>query len=122
MDLMHFEDGEPRFDLPLIVSDSLNVAWHRYVLEYSSTVAASIRYNTDEKMVVFDHITELPGPAAAGGVLLVADGTYEGYTLRKGVWKHVNKLKVTEMSEAPRPMPVKSEDRDVLGRSKKRRG
>ena len=77
---------------------------YRIAVTFSGDSGIRLNYDEDMKEIVFDHV-EAVG-TDTGGITLVPDGTYEAYEYKKGTWHYIEKLANTEMSEAPRPMPV----------------
>jgi hypothetical protein len=58
----------------------------RIVLEYSADVTASLRYNKDLKMIVFDHLAPLHPLYQGYYQFYGPDGSYDGYRFEEGVW------------------------------------
>jgi len=58
----------------------------RVVLEYSSQVAISVRYNGQMDMIVYDHLIPLH-PVYKGNYMFYGpDGSYDGYEFIDGTW------------------------------------
>lgn len=109
--------GAPVFDKPGAKKDEL-----RMIFEYSAE--ASVRVNWDEQyqMILFDHLIPWPSPFGRG-ISQVPDGSYDGLRFEKGRWKFVDKVFNDVQEEAPRPEPVLDarQDKDIMGKDKKRK-
>ena len=58
----------------------------RMVLEYSSEVAATVRYNSDLDMIVFDHLVPLHPLYHGNFQFYGPDGSYDGLRFEEGMW------------------------------------
>jgi len=114
--------GKPVFGAPVFDRPDAKTVEHRLLFEYSAE--ASVRVNWDEQyqMVLFDHLIPWPSPFGRG-ISFVPDGSYDGLKLEKGRWKYITKVFNDVMEEAPRPEPVldSRQDKDILGKDKKRK-
>ncbi len=116
LDVLSFDkDGEPVFGAPVIqrVVRRNNVpprtaTYHRFVLQYSSTTAVNLNYNELEDMVLFDHLVSMGSGRPEIPYVMIPDGSYEGFQLKKGIWTHVEKVfdHKYEQGDFPRPMPI----------------
>lgn len=131
MDILSFnEKGEPIFGEPLIEYTirrkdvpPKTETYHRFMLEYPSDVVASIKYDDAEKMILFDHLIPMQSTFPDIPVVMVPDGSYEGFRWKKGKWQHVEKIFHQMSDEAPRPAPLfdsskKKKKRDLFGRKR----
>ena len=86
----------------------------RIFLEYSKRAAARLTYDRTDNLIFFDHLIPLDGMEDEGTVM-VPDGSYSAFKMKKGKWVFVEKL-FDHVSEKPpmddRPRDVK---RDVFG-------
>lgn len=124
------EEREPIFGAPVIeyTIKQNNVppremVFNRFMIQYSSEAAASINFNTDEDMILFDHLIPMNANFPGVEYVMVPDGSYEGFKLKKGVWTYVEKVydHKYEIDEFPVPEPVlnKSDKKDIFGRPRK---
>lgn len=58
----------------------------RIVLEFSSDVAASVRYNDDLDMIVFDHLSPLHPIYTGNYQFYGPDGSYDAFRFLDGIW------------------------------------
>jgi len=117
------EDGSPAFGKPLFLEDPSNVrnAKQRIVLQYSDDSRVNLNYNPGLESIVFDHLIRREGQLAGQGATMIADGSYEGYSLKEGFWIYNEKLFNHVYEEAPRPNPVFDDQKgkkDIFGKSK----
>lgn len=59
---------------------------NRVILQYSPQVAASLRYNQELDMIVFDHLAPLHPIYYGNYQFYGPDGSYDGYHFEEGVW------------------------------------
>ena len=114
--------GKPVFGAPVFDKPGAKAAELRMLFEYSAE--ASVRVNWDEQyqLILFDHLIPWPSPFG-GGLSYVPDGSYDGLRLEKGRWKFIDKVFNDVQEEAPRPEPVLDtrQDKDIMGKDKKRK-
>lgn len=80
---------------------------YRFYIGYKKEATASMRYNKDMNMVLFDHlISESNEPQIK--YTLIPDGDYEGFVWRQGKWNYVRKPFTFKLQdgEAPTPAPL----------------
>ncbi len=123
IDVLQFdEEGKPVFGLPVFVKEEengLERTFKRLYIEYSAEVSTKMNYDELYEMIIFDHMIEREGPHGEG-VVKYPDGSYEGYRLEDGLWKHVPKIFTQIQDEAPRPFPKLDEaNKDIFGQKKK---
>jgi hypothetical protein len=58
----------------------------RMVLEYSSTVAISVRYEPEMKMITFDHLVPFHPIYNRNYEFYGPDGSFDGLEFRQGKW------------------------------------
>lgn len=120
VDVLHFENGEPRFGAPVFV-DSLEgggvMERNRVVLNFYAEATVKLNYDDALGMIVLDHLIDIPGPQ---GPIRVPDGSYIGYRLEAGQWHKVTKVFDHVYEDAPRPEPVLDgrKEKDIMGKDK----
>ncbi len=69
--------------------------------------------NTNDQIIIFDHIISIPNKDnSEGGFLLVPDGSYEAYEYTdKDAWIYKEKL-YDQVQATPLNQPLKSRGRD----------
>ena len=108
VDVLTIKGGTPKFGSPVFEKTERGRVLKQNRLLFYHAFSASMRLNYDDEMglIVHDHLQDIgtddPNVPSVG----VPDGTYEAYQLKKGTWQHIDKLKNTEMDEAPRPKPI----------------
>lgn len=110
LEVLHFANGKPVFGAPLFeITDSTGKkrVLKRFILEFSKLSIVSLNYSENDKMIIYDHLTAPEERLADMKFTFVPDGTYEGFTLKKGKWVHVDKIKTININrnDAP-PVPV----------------
>ncbi|MEL6864470.1 MAG: hypothetical protein AAFP19_08630 [Bacteroidota bacterium] len=110
IEVLHFnEEGLPLFGAPVFASanaEESDIRKNRIVLEYTAEAAIRLNYDEQLEMVIFDHLIPMKSLIKEQGNTFVPDGSYEGYQLAEGEWKHVDKVFFEVSPEAPRPAPV----------------
>ncbi len=67
---------------------------NRIIFEYSAKVTMSLKYNTDLKMIVFDHLSPSK-PSYTGHYMYYGpDFSYDGFEFKNGIWQEVRDLDV----------------------------
>lgn len=122
VDVLTFKDEKPVFGAPVFVHEEKGkrpVTKKRLMLEYSAAASVRLNYDPALELLIFDHLIAMPGQHGEG-VVMVPDGSYEGYRFEKGVWKHEEMVLHQIIDEAPRPYPVLDErDKDIFGKKGK---
>ncbi len=120
LDVLVFRDGKPVFGMPVFRHEDKHkqVTWRkRRVLEYAAAVSTRFNYDPALGIIIYDHLIAMPGQDGEG-VNNYPDGSYEGYKLEKGVWRHIDNVFTQTQDEAPRPFPVlDSRKKDIFGRN-----
>lgn len=128
MEILSFDkDREPIFGAPVIEYiikkkdvPPKEVKFHRFMIEYSANASASLNFNLDEEMVLFDHLIPMSSSFPDVPYVMVPDGSYEAFKLKRGVWTYVEKVYDQISDEAPRTMPIlDGKKKDILGRPQK---
>lgn len=109
LDVLTFEDGKPVFGAPIFnlgsgSNDQAGVR-NRFLLIYKRNGGLGLNYNTDKKMIIFDHLASLNGKPQEK-YTLVPDGTYEGFKWVSGHWMYVSKVFHNVSKKPPLPFPV----------------
>jgi hypothetical protein len=112
IEVLHFDDeGQPVFGAPMIEepvpsltdeefergrepvrSEEPGRLLHRWWIEYKKDAGASLRYDPELELFLFDHL--IPENPLSAGIrsTYVPDGSYEGFGWEKGVWRYVEKV------------------------------
>jgi hypothetical protein len=89
---------------------------HRIIIEYASVAKASLRYDTELEGIIYDHLTPVLNPYESNEMMLVPDGSYEGYFFDKGVWRHEDKIEFQAWDIPPVEQGRKNRDKkDIMG-------
>lgn len=90
---------------------------HRLVLDYAIGSRVRVRYDEHYKMILFDHLMPFADERSGLGLVNIPDGTYEGFTYKKGLWQHIEKVFHEVMDEAPVDFPVLDDrkKKDIFG-------
>jgi hypothetical protein len=120
LEVLAMKSGRPSFGAPIFetVDRGRKKTQNRLVFYYASESTMTLNYDAEMDMVVHDHLEETKSRNPAIPYTFVADGTYEAYNLKKGIWVHIDQLPNTQMSEAPRPKPVLDGTRKKVGGTK----
>ena len=108
IEVLSFKSNRPSFGSPVFesIERGRKKIQNRLVFYYAAESTMRLNYDEDMQMIVHDHLEEAKARNPAIPFTYVADGTYEAYKLKKGMWEHIDQLANTQMSEAPRPIPV----------------
>jgi hypothetical protein len=93
IEAMTFERNGPRLGAPIFRAKKGTLK--RVVLEYSSEVMVTLKWNAKEKRIIFDHLS--PRDSSMEGIYSFygPDFTYDSYTLDKNKWVFGEKVEVT---------------------------
>lgn len=101
IDVLWFDKGQPRFGYPIIsIDNKLN---YRYVLEFAEEAWATMRFDSLENKIIYDHVEPKDENLAGFLPQYLPDGTYEGFELIKGIWQHINEIAYTKREEGDVP-------------------
>lgn len=123
LEVLTFEDHKPVFGAPVFnfKKDSIPGGIHnRFLLIYKRDGNASMNYDPEEKMIIFDHLVSLNGKPEEK-YTLVPDGTYEGFSWKNGFWMHVPKVFNTISAKPPFPEPVQFK-KNILDKELNKKG
>lgn len=128
LEVLHFDEQEqPVFGSPSFAKVEAGYdasTKNRLYLEYSAEVAAKLNFDAHLGMIIKDHLIAMRSPYRGGGMVNIPDGSYEGYALKDGVWTYIEKVfhQVSERPPAPQPILNGKNDKDLFGKSKKKKG
>jgi len=71
----------------------------RLLFEYSSSANMSLRYDPDFRMIVFDHLSPTELYLKGNYQFYGPDFNHDGIEFKKGVWQHVEDLKLIDKSK-----------------------
>lgn len=86
--------GKLSFGAPIFQSEiqgSKKVA-HRHFHQYDQNAKAILRYDIEQEIIIYDHLIPWTSKEIGVGMTFVPDGSYEGFELKKGVWRHIEKV------------------------------
>lgn len=111
VEMLTFKNGTPVFGGPFFsfAEDSTPTpVRNRFIIEYKKESTATLNYNKELKLIVFDHlISETNEPMKK--FTYVSDMDYEGFKWQAGKWVHVNKVfndAIPLGKGAPTPQPL----------------
>lgn len=118
-DVLDLSDGKVRLGVPVFTGQERPMT--RLILDYADASTVTIRYDAELQALVHDHLETLPGIGPHGEPLPVADGSLEGWILRRGEWNYEEKMFDVILEKPPMTEErlERKEDRDILGRPKK---
>ena len=125
IDVLSFQDGQAVFGRPVFIrreNGGFESSRKRLFMEYSAEVSTRMNYDEILERIVFSHLIERPG-AYGEGLVKYPDGTYEGYSLKDGLWYHEDRIFTQVQDEPPRPFPVldsREKNIDIFGNKKKK--
>lgn len=123
VDVLFFEDNQPKFGLPVFVEEGKNpdrYGNYRLILTYSLDSRVHIDFDEEKNMIVHDHLMPIQGRFEGQGDTAVGDGSFVGYWPRSdGLWIYKDKL-FEDNQELPETGIQKSNDpkKDIFGRSR----
>lgn len=122
-DVLTFNESKPMFGAPLFYQDPDSQRprrRHRLIIRYGADSNASLNYNPNLELIVYDHLIQRAGMMPGQGIAYYPDGSYEAYQLDGDKWVYIEKLFNQVLDEAPRPKPVSENGGGVFGRKKKK--
>ncbi len=85
IDVLSFKrSGEPEFGDNIFVKN--NRKNKRLVFEYSSKVNMLLRYDEEEELIVFDHLTPIKNSFKGNYQFYGPDGTYDAFKMQNSYW------------------------------------
>ncbi|MEO1437900.1 MAG: hypothetical protein AAFV80_20330, partial [Bacteroidota bacterium] len=109
IDVLSFEKGKPVFGAPVFIQEEpsgMQLTQNRFIITYGAGSAVSLNYNQDLEMIVFDNLISIGSQYEDQGIIGVGDGSYRGFTFKKGKWHTIEKVFTYVQEEAPRPNPI----------------
>jgi hypothetical protein len=121
LDVLHFTNrGKPRFGAPVFnyktEKEEKAQLHYRFFIEYKNRASATLNYNKERDLVVYDHLVPPDKKSRGSKFLYVPDGTYKGFKLKGGRWQHVNKVfhySIGEPDNPPVPQPKEKASDDM---------
>jgi hypothetical protein len=118
MDMLRFKNGRPIFGGPFFTftEDSVRKpTQNRFIIEYKKEASATLKYNKEMDMVVYDHLvsqTDEPGKKYT----YVPDMDYEGFKWKAGKWVHVDKVfnDALQQGKVPLQQPLDIRKKNML--------
>jgi len=112
LDAMTFDDKGVTFGAPIFGVLSRNIPQsriNRFILEYKKTVQASMNWDTEKQMIVFDKlVSEINDPHRM--YTYVPSGQYDGFNWENDTWTYKKDLipvQILKDGEAPSDSPAK---------------
>jgi len=93
----------------------------RFVWQYSADVQVHLNFDVGLDMIIFDNLIPMKGPYTGQGVVMVPDGSYRGFKMKKGIWIAVEKIFFEVQTKPPGDSPVldQESEKDLFGRPRK---
>lgn len=123
IEVLYFDEkGQPKFGAPVFQKEKTPRGGPEYRQIYQYAAESSVRCNWDElyQMVLVDHLIPIPSPYGRG-FMGVPDGSYEGFKLEKGQWKFIEKVFNDFQEEPPSLERTVEKDKDIFGKTKKKK-
>ncbi|MGN6508880.1 MAG: hypothetical protein ACTHLD_05420 [Chitinophaga sp.] len=116
-EMLTFKNGEPVFGGPYFsfAEDTVPKPMrNRFILEYTREAVASLNYNPEMDMIVFDHLISETGEEYKK-YTLVPDLDYEGFKWKAGKWVHIEKVfhDALEQGKVPVGEPMNKQKVDL---------
>jgi hypothetical protein len=93
IDVLTFNDqNTPVFGRPVFHSEGK--LKNRIIFEYAEDVVMIVRYNQQNKMIVFDHLSPIDPALRNNPRFYAPDSSYDGFRFRKGVWEYIPDIDV----------------------------
>lgn len=123
-DVLSFDNEEVIFGAPVFHDEAKDLTVNRFHLTYASEAPIKLNFDAVENKIVFDHLIPIKSPYDTSRTIMVPDGSYSAYKLKRGKWIFEDKLPVKAVDEAPRDHPIldNRKNRDILGHSTEKNG
>ncbi len=115
LDVLYFQNGRPKFGAPVLVTQEEgqpDEVASRYIMKYAASSAATLNFNDELNMVIYDHLIMFGSPYKEEGITMMPDGSYHGFKYKRGKWYSVEKVFTHKQEVAPVVKPT-------LGRGRK---
>lgn len=103
--------GAAKFDIPGFENA------RRFYFNYSKMGGAKLNYDPYQKLILKDHLI---ASVVNGKPVMLPDGSYEALEWKKKKWHYVEKVYDEVLEEAPRPAPLKRDNKDLFGNDEKK--
>jgi hypothetical protein len=115
-DILTIDEGHILFGMPVFyIDEQRSDTRSRVILEYATTASATMRFDREKELLIYDHVIPIQTPE---GPVLVPDGSYHGYQYKRGMWHFVDKVFDVIVDEPPGGRPTESVKRDLFGRER----
>ncbi|MEO6683099.1 MAG: hypothetical protein ABIN48_09750 [Ginsengibacter sp.] len=107
IDILTFEDGKPVFggnNFSFRDNSIHKKSMARYIMEYKKHAGPRLTYDTEEDMIMIEHLISETGEPNKK-YTLVGDGDYEGLKWMDGKWVHISKVFTQTTAEGQEPVP-----------------
>ncbi len=85
IDILYFDRNEVKFGAPVFQIG--NQIQHRVIFEYSSRAVMSLRYDTNRKMIIHDHLSPSEPRYRGQFQFYGPDFSFDGMVFKGGLWK-----------------------------------
>ena len=114
IEVLTFKNGEPVFGGPYFSfpNGSFTTKFgNRYVMEYKKHAGPRLNYDSDEDMIMVEHLISESGEPNKK-YTLVPDGDYDALKWRDGRWVYITKVYTYKLKdgEAPVPHPLNADN------------
>ncbi|MEP7195846.1 MAG: hypothetical protein ABI851_04960 [Saprospiraceae bacterium] len=124
IETLKIDNDKIKFGLPVfkIVDDANEEETiNRQIIRYSNNSTCLLRYEEEDRQIVYDHIITYDDPNAPNMKFFLPDGSYEAFELNNNNWTYISKLKTESAETAPREKPIlDNKSKDLFGKDKKR--
>jgi hypothetical protein len=112
LEALWFRNGKPRFGATIFDFGKGKVQ-NRFILEFADEASATLNFDASENKIVYDHVA--PNGDALEGFYAnyIPDGTYEGFSWKKGKWHHVDNIEYTKREDGDVPNVGKVRNLDL---------
>ncbi len=90
IDVLSFFDGIAHFGAPIFQYQ--NNIQHRIIFEFAEQVNMVLRYDTDYKMIIWDHLAPAQKQFEGQFQYYGPDFSYDGVIFKKGIWNFAEKI------------------------------
>lgn len=107
VEILTFEDGKPVFggsNFNFRDNSLRKKSMARYIMEYKKHAGPRLTYDTEEDMIMIEHLISETGEPEKK-YTLVGDGDYEGLKWMEGKWVHISKVFTQTTAEGQEPVP-----------------
>ena len=116
-DVLTVSTGNVVLGKPVFTQDESAETKSRVILEYTDAAYATMRFDREKELVIFDHVIPIDTPE---GSVLVPDGSYHGYKYKRGKWVFIDKVFDVIVEEPPGGREPEKIQKDLFGREVKK--